>query len=103
MPSRQPGPLHREVPLWAGQPVLEANPKIVALLAETGFLLNQPARRCATVSPLLALQAPGAFPRHQPVVRAPGESGDSNSLREKRWRNRPHPVDPTWARIASAV
>ncbi len=31
-----------EVPNWAGMPVFEANPKVVALLAETGFLLNKP-------------------------------------------------------------
>src|SRR6185503_18454976 len=31
-----------EVPFWAGESVFDANPKIVARLAETGFLLNRP-------------------------------------------------------------
>jgi len=31
-----------EVPLWTGQARAGSNPKIVALLAETGFLLNKP-------------------------------------------------------------
>ena len=32
----------QEVPHWAGLGVFEANPKIVALLSESGFLLNKP-------------------------------------------------------------
>ncbi|HEY0715322.1 MAG TPA: isoleucine--tRNA ligase [Polyangia bacterium] len=32
----------KDVPNWAGLGVFEANPKVVAFLAETGYLLNQP-------------------------------------------------------------
>jgi isoleucyl-tRNA synthetase len=41
-PVNAAGKYTPEVPMWAGLGVFEANPKVVAHLAETGFLLNQP-------------------------------------------------------------
>ncbi|HEY0709647.1 MAG TPA: isoleucine--tRNA ligase [Polyangia bacterium] len=41
-PVNAAGRYTNEVPHWAGLGVFEANPKVVAFLAETGFLLNQP-------------------------------------------------------------
>ena len=89
-----------EVPLWAGMKVFEANPKIVGPPVRD-WLPAQQARRAnqAPVPTLLALQEPGAFPRHQPVVRAPGrpwrqEQPAPASAR----RNRSHEWIPAWGR-----
>ena len=55
--------------------VFEANPKIVAHLAETRAPAQQAGRDDQSPVPaLLALQEPDHLPRHQPVVRAPGRA-----------------------------
>jgi isoleucyl-tRNA synthetase len=73
-----------EVPRWAGMAVLEANPKIVAFLAGTGHLLNQPGEQ-------IAHQYPRCWRCKNPVIlRATsqwfarlGELGDPASLRQQ--------------------
>jgi isoleucyl-tRNA synthetase len=73
-----------EVPNWAGMKVFEANPKIVAHLAETGFLLNKPGEQ-------IKHQYPHCWRCKNPVIfRATsqwfarlGELGDKNSLRQQ--------------------
>ena len=73
-----------EVPHWAGMKVFEANPKIVAHLAETGFLLNKPGEQ-------IKHQYPHCWRCKNPVIfRATsqwfarlGELGDKNSLRQQ--------------------
>jgi isoleucyl-tRNA synthetase len=73
-----------EVPLWAGQPVLEANPKIVALLAETGFLLNQPGETVRHQYPhCWRCKHPVLFRATSQWFARLGNLGDITSLREK--------------------
>jgi isoleucyl-tRNA synthetase len=73
-----------EVPLWAGQTVLEANPKIVALLAETGFLLNQPGETVRHQYPhCWRCKHPVLFRATSQWFARLGNLGDSTSLREK--------------------
>jgi len=73
-----------EVPLWAGQPVFEANPKIVALLAETGFLLNQPGEKVKHQYPhCWRCKHPVLFRATSQWFARLGDLGDKNSLREK--------------------
>ena len=56
-----------------GLNVFEANPKIVADLAERGLLLNKPGEKFRHQYPLLlALQEADHLPRHRAVVRPPG-------------------------------
>jgi isoleucyl-tRNA synthetase len=73
-----------EVPFWAGQPVLEANPKIVAHLAETGFLLNQPGETVRHQYPhCWRCKHPVLFRATSQWFARLGDRGDGNSLREK--------------------
>jgi isoleucyl-tRNA synthetase len=73
-----------EVPLWAGEPVFEANPKIVALLAETGFLLNQPGEKVKHQYPhCWRCKNPVLFRATSQWFARLGDLGDSKSLREK--------------------
>ncbi len=73
-----------EVPLWAGLKIFEANPKIVAHLAETGYLLNKPGEQ-------IKHQYPHCWRCKNPVIfRATsqwfarlGELGDKSSLRQQ--------------------
>jgi isoleucyl-tRNA synthetase len=72
------------VPYWAKMDVFEANPKIVAHLAETGFLLNKPGEQ-------IRHQYPHCWRCKNPIIfRATsqwfarlGELGDPNSLRQQ--------------------
>ena len=73
-----------EVPLWAGQNVLEANPKIVAHLAETGYLLNQPGETVRHQYPhCWRCKHPVLFRATSQWFARLGERGDAKSLREK--------------------
>jgi isoleucyl-tRNA synthetase len=73
-----------EVPLWAGQNVLEANPKIVAHLAETGFLLNQPGETVRHQYPhCWRCKHPVLFRATSQWFARLGDRGDAGSLREK--------------------
>ena len=73
-----------EVPLWAGQNVLEANPKIVAHLAETGYLLNQPGETVRHQYPhCWRCKHPVLFRATSQWFARLGERGDATSLREK--------------------
>lgn len=73
-----------EVPLWTGQPVLEANPKIVALLAETGFLLNKPGETVRHQYPhCWRCKHPVLFRATSQWFARLGDRGDATSLREK--------------------
>jgi len=73
-----------EVPLWAGEPVFDANPKIVALLAETGFLLNQPGEKVKHQYPhCWRCKNPVLFRATSQWFARLGDLGDSKSLREK--------------------
>ena len=89
-----------EVALWAGQPVLEANPKIVSHLAETGFLLNQPGETVRHQYPhCWRCKHPVLFRATSQWFARLGDRGDENSLREKALAE----IDrtqwiPTWGR-----
>ena len=73
-----------EVPLWAGEPVFDANPKIVALLAETGFLLNQPGEKVKHQYPhCWRCKNPVLFRATSQWFARLGDLGDRKSLREK--------------------
>ena len=92
--------------LWAGLTVFQANPKIVADLAERGLLLNAPGQTVKHSYPaLLALQAAGDLPGHTPVVRSAGHQGRRGVVAPPRpRRDRRHQVDPRrGAKIASAA
>jgi isoleucyl-tRNA synthetase len=73
-----------EVPRWAGLPVSDANPEIVAFLAKAGYLLNRPGEQ-------VKHQYPHCWRCKQPVLfRATsqwfarlGDLGDANSLRQQ--------------------
>ncbi len=84
-----------EVPLWAGQNVLEANPKIVAHLAETGFLLNQPGETVRHQYPhCWRCKHPVLFRATSQWFARLGERGDKAEPARKGFgRNRTHPVD----------
>ena len=89
-----------EVPLWAGQNVLEANPKIVAHLAATGFLINQPGETVRHQYPhCWRCKHPVLFRATSQWFARLGDLGDDNSLREKALAE----IDrtqwiPTWGR-----
>ncbi len=81
---------------YAGLPVFDANPKIVARLADTGFLLNKPGRVGAPPVPaLLALQDADRLSRHRTVVRAARRRRRSGVVaRRGAGRDRQDAVDP---------
>ena len=89
-----------EVPLWAGQPVFEANPKIVAMLAETGALLNRPGETVKHSYPhCWRCKHPVIFRATSQWFARLGDLGDKQSLREKALAE----IDvtqwiPTWGR-----
>ncbi len=89
-----------EVPLWAGQNVLEANPKIVAHLAETGFLLNQPGETVRHQYPhCWRCKHPVLFRATSQWFARLGDRGDAGSLREKALAEIEHTQwIPTWGR-----
>jgi len=73
-----------EVPHWAGLPVFEANPKIVAHLAETGFLLNQPGEQIKHQYPhCWRCKHPVLFRATSQWFARLGELGDPTSLRQQ--------------------
>ncbi len=83
-PVGEDGRFTAEVPQWAGLGVFEANPKVVLVLAETGFLLNKPGEMLEhsyphcwrTKSPLIFRATSQWFARL-------GELSDAGSLRAK--------------------
>ncbi len=73
-----------EVPNWAGLQVFEANPKIVAYLAETGFLLNQPGEQIRHQYPhCWRCKHPVLFRATSQWFARLGELGDPTSLRQQ--------------------
>jgi isoleucyl-tRNA synthetase len=89
-----------EVPNWAGLPVFEANPKIVAHLSETGFLLNRPGEAIKHQYPhCWRCKHPVLFRATSQWFARLGDLGDPASLRQRsldeidrtRWI-------PTWGR-----
>jgi isoleucyl-tRNA synthetase len=73
-----------EVPNWAGLPVFEANPKVVALLAETGFLLNKPGEQIKHSYPhCWRCKNPVLFRATAQWFARLGDLQDPTSLREK--------------------
>ncbi len=73
-----------EVPSWAGLRVFEANPKVVAALAETGFLLNKPGESIKHSYPhCWRCKNPVIFRATTQWFARLGERGDAASLRER--------------------
>jgi len=73
-----------EVPRWAGLPVFEANPKIVAHLAETGYLLNRPGADIKHQYPhCWRCKHPVLFRATSQWFARLGELGDAGSLRQQ--------------------
>ena len=73
-----------EVPYWAGLPVFEANPKIVAHLAETGHLLNQPGEQIKHQYPhCWRCKHPVLFRATSQWFARLGDLGDPKSLRQQ--------------------
>jgi isoleucyl-tRNA synthetase len=73
-----------EVPRWAGLQVFEANPKIVAFLAEAGYLLNQPGEQIKHQYPhCWRCKNPVLFRATSQWFARLGELGDANSLRQQ--------------------
>jgi isoleucyl-tRNA synthetase len=73
-----------EVPNWAGMQVFEANPKIVALLAETGYLLNKPGEQIKHSYPhCWRCKHPVIFRATSQWFARLGDLGDKTSLREQ--------------------
>lgn len=73
-----------EVPNWAGMRVFEANPKIVALLAETGFLLNKPGEQIKHQYPhCWRCKNPVLFRATSQWFARLGDLGDKDSLRQQ--------------------
>jgi isoleucyl-tRNA synthetase len=73
-----------EVPNWAGLQVFEANPKIVAHLAETGYLLNQPGEKIKHQYPhCWRCKNPVLFRATSQWFARLGDLGDKSSLRQQ--------------------
>ena len=73
-----------EVPNWAGLQVFEANPKIVAHLAETGFLLNKPGEQIKHSYPhCWRCKHPVLFRATSQWFARLGDLGDKASLRQQ--------------------
>jgi len=73
-----------EVPSWAGMQVFEANPKIVALLAETGYLLNKPGEQVRHQYPhCWRCKNPVLFRATSQWFARLGDLGDKDSLRQQ--------------------
>ena len=73
-----------EVPEWAGLPVFEANPKIVAHLAEAGFLLNKPGEQIKHSYPhCWRCKHPVLFRATSQWFARLGDLGDKTSLRQQ--------------------
>jgi isoleucyl-tRNA synthetase len=73
-----------EVPHWAGMRVFEANPKIVAHLAETGYLLNRPGEQIKHQYPhCWRCKNPVLFRATSQWFARLGELGDKASLRQR--------------------
>ena len=73
-----------EVPNWAGLPVFEANPKIVAYLAETGYLLNRPGEQITHSYPhCWRCKHPVLFRATSQWFARLGDLGDPGSLRQQ--------------------
>jgi isoleucyl-tRNA synthetase len=73
-----------EVPNWAGLQVFEANPKIVAQLAETGYLLNQPGEKIKHQYPhCWRCKNPVLFRATSQWFARLGDLGDPSSLRQQ--------------------
>ncbi len=73
-----------EVPLWAGMRVFEANPKIVAHLSETGYLLNRPGEEIKHQYPhCWRCKNPVLFRATSQWFARLGELGDEQSLRQQ--------------------
>lgn len=73
-----------EVPNWAGMQVFEANPKVVALLAETGYLLNKPGEQIKHQYPhCWRCKNPVLFRATSQWFARLGDLGDKTSLRQQ--------------------
>jgi isoleucyl-tRNA synthetase len=73
-----------EVPLWAGMQVFEANPKIVAHLADTGYLLNKPGEQIKHQYPhCWRCKNPVLFRATSQWFARLGDLGDGTSLRQQ--------------------
>jgi isoleucyl-tRNA synthetase len=73
-----------EVPNWAGLQVFEANPKIVAHLAETGYLLNKPGEQIKHSYPhCWRCKHPVLFRATSQWFARLGDLGDPTSLRQQ--------------------
>jgi isoleucyl-tRNA synthetase len=73
-----------EVPNWAGMQVFEANPKIVAHLAETGYLLNKPGEQIKHSYPhCWRCKHPVLFRATSQWFARLGDLGDPTSLRQQ--------------------
>ncbi len=73
-----------EVPRWAGQKVLEANPAIVTFLAEAGVLLNRPGETIPHSYPhCWRCKNPVIFRATSQWFARLGDLGNQKSLREK--------------------
>lgn len=73
-----------EVPLWAGMKVFEANPKIVAHLSETGYLLNKPGEQIKHQYPhCWRCKNPVLFRATSQWFARLGDLGDKSSLRQQ--------------------
>ena len=73
-----------EVPNWAGMKVFDANPQIVAHLAETGYLLNQPGEQIKHQYPhCWRCKNPVLFRATSQWFARLGDLGDKTSLRQQ--------------------
>src|SRR5262249_18922472 len=78
------GPCPREVAAWAGLAVWEWNPKVVAALADQGFLLNKPGETLRHSYPhCWRCKSPVIFRATSQWFARLGERGDPHSLRER--------------------